>query len=65
MPTSKAQKEASARYIAANLDRISLSVPKATAAAFRAACERKGVSMRSVLLVAIADFIKEHPPKEG
>lgn len=62
--TSKAQQEASRRYIEKNLDRIALSVPKGTAAAFRETCERKGVSMRSVLLVAIADFIEAHPPKE-
>ena len=47
------------RYTAKAYDRISAFVPKGMRQGFRAECERRGVSMNSVIRTAIEQFLKD------
>lgn len=59
MESSEAQKLSRRKWDKANMADISCRVPKAKKEEFRKACEKAGVSMHSVLLKAIDEFIRK------
>lgn len=58
MATSKAQQKAVNKYMAANYDRINLTVPKGQKEAIKAHAESKGESVNSFINRAINQTIE-------
>ena len=63
MPVSKAQQKAVNKYMAANYDRINLTVPKGKKDTIQAHAEKKGLSTNAYINAAIDE--KMERDKEG
>lgn len=59
MATSKAQQKAVNKYMAANYDRINLTVPKGQKDAIKAHAEAQGKSVNSFINEAIVEKIEK------
>ena len=59
MMSGKTSTESKRRYNESVYTKIQAQLPKDTVAAFKAKCQRTGISQASVLLEAIEKFIQE------
>ena len=62
MPVSKAQQRAVNKYMAANYDRINLTVPKGQKNALKAHAEAQGESLNAFINRAITETMERDAP---
>ncbi len=62
MPVSKAQQRAVNKYMAANYDRINLTVPKGQKNAIKAHAEAQGESLNAFINRAITETMERDAP---